>query len=136
MKACSDESYEENLSFVTEFYEEDFDVQQLQSHLITFKTLYSKKTSEQPSITSMRNILQSLSCAQRSMLDVICHGFHILLVMPATNCTSERSFSALRRIKSYLRNNMTQARLNHILLLHCHQDQTDSLELKFLYIIQ
>ena len=50
--------------------------------------------------------------------------------MPATNCTSESSFSALRRIKPYLRNNMTQARLNHLLLLHCHQDQTDSLDLK------
>ena len=25
---------------------------------------------------------------------------------------------------------MTQARLNHLLLLHCHQDQTDSLDLK------
>ena len=50
--------------------------------------------------------------------------------MPATNCTSERSFSALRRIKSYLRNNITQAHLNHLLLLHYHQDQTDSLDLK------
>ena len=78
----------------------------------------------------MRNVLQSLSCAQRSMLDMICQCFHILLVMPATNCTSEKSFSALRRIKSYLRNSMTQARLNHLLLLHCHQDQTDSLDLK------
>ena len=78
----------------------------------------------------MRNVLQSLSCAQRSMLDMICQGFHILLVMPATNCTSERSFSVLRRIKSYLRNNMTQAHLNHLLLLHYHQDQTDFLDLK------
>ena len=25
---------------------------------------------------------------------------------------------------------MTQACLNHLLLLHCHQDQTDSLDLK------
>ena len=61
---------------------------------------------------------------------MICRGFHILLVMPATNCTFERSFSALRRTKSCLRNNMTQACLNHILLLHCHQDETDSLDLK------
>ena len=120
VKACSNEMYAENLAFVAEFYGDDFNVWELESQLTTFRTLYSEKASEQPSITSMRNVLQSLSCVQRSMLDMICQGFHILLVMPATNCTSERSFSALIRIKSYLRNNMTQARLNHLLLLHCH----------------
>ena len=103
----------------------DFNLQQLESQLITFRTLYSEKA--QRNLTSMRNVLQSLSCAQRSMLDMVCRGFHILLVMPAINCTSERSFSALRRI---LRSNMTQARLNHLLLLHYHQDQTDTLDLK------
>ena len=135
MKACYDVACEENLSFVTEFYGDEFNVQQLESQLTTFKTLYSEKTSEQPSITSMRNVLQSLSCAQRSMVDMICQGFRILLVMPVLL----KVFSALRRIKSYLRNSMTQARLNHVLFLHCHQDQTNSLDLKnrkFLYIIQ
>ena len=130
MKVCSDESYEENLAFVVEFYGDDFNIKQLESQLKTFRTLYSEKTSEHPCIKNMRNVLQSLSSAQRSMLDMVCQGFHILLVMPATNCTSERSFSALRRIKSYLRSNMTQACLNHLLLLHYHQDQTDSLDLK------
>ena len=35
----------------------------------------------------------------------------LLLVMPATNATLERSFSALRRIKSYLQATMSQERL-------------------------
>ena len=129
MKACSNETYKQNFAFIAEFYGDDFNIQ-LESQLATFRILYSEKASEQPSITSMRNVLRSLSCAQRSMLDMIGQGFHILLVMPATNCTCERSFSAFRRIKSYLRNNMIQVRLNHLLLLHCHQDQTDSLDLK------
>ena len=114
VKACSDEPYEENPAFVAEFYGDYFDLQQLESQLITFRTLYSEKASEKPNITSMRNVLQSLSCAQKCMLDIVCRGFHILPVMPATNCTSERTFSALRRIKSYLRNSMIQARLNHL----------------------
>ena len=53
----------------------------------------------------------------------------LLLVMPATNATSERSFSALRRIKTYLRTTMTQVRLNSIMVLHIHSDKTDSLNL-------
>ena len=35
----------------------------------------------------------------------------------------------MRRIKTYLRSTMCQDRLNHIILLHCHKDLTDSLDL-------
>ena len=49
----------------------------------------------------------------------------LLLVMPATNAVSERSFSALRRIKSYLRSTMTQDRLNHLMILHIHSRPLD-----------
>ena len=47
--------------------------------------------------------------------------------MPATNAVSERSFSALRRIKSYLRANMSQERLNQSMVLHVHKHLTDPL---------
>ena len=49
--------------------------------------------------------------------------------MPATNAGSKRSFSAVRRIKMYLRSTMTQQRLNHLMLLHAHKSHTDSLNL-------
>ena len=61
---------------------------------------------------------------------MVCLAFQLLLVMPETNATSERSFSALRRIKTYLRSTMSQARLNHLMVLHYHQDFTDSLDIK------
>lgn len=53
----------------------------------------------------------------------------LILVMPATNATSERSFSALCRVKSYLRSTMSQARLNSLMILHVHKDLTDQLNL-------
>ena len=53
----------------------------------------------------------------------------ILLVIPATNATSERTFSALGRIKTFLRSTMTQARLNQLMTLHVHKDRTDALDL-------
>ena len=37
----------------------------------------------------------------------------LVLVMPAINALSERSYSALRRIKNYLRSTMTQKRTNN-----------------------
>ena len=36
---------------------------------------------------------------------------HILAVIPATSCSAERSFSALRRLRTYLRNTMGQQRV-------------------------
>ena len=41
----------------------------------------------------------------------------ILAVIPATSCSAERSFSALRRLKTYLRNTMGQERINSIALI-------------------
>ena len=65
--------------------------------------------------------------------------FQLLLILPATNATSERSFSALRRMKSYLRCTMSQARLNHLMILHYHQALCDTIDLKVIaneYIIK
>ena len=43
---------------------------------------------------------------------------HILAVIPATSCSTERSFSALRRLKTYLRSTMGQQRVNNITLIN------------------
>ena len=72
----------------------------LDLQLKTFKILYAEKTEgEQPCIKSMRITLQSLSCVRRGMVDIVFRGFHILLVMPAANPTSEKHFSAIQGIK-------------------------------------
>ena len=48
----------------------------------------------------------------------------------ATNATSECSFSAFRRVKTYLRSTMTQNRLNNLMILHIYITQVDSLDIK------
>ena len=48
---------------------------------------------------------------------------------PATNAVSERSASALRRVKTYLRATISQLRLNNLLVLHAHKEKTDSLDI-------
>ena len=49
--------------------------------------------------------------------------------MPATNATSERSFSVLRRLKSYLRSTISQLRLNHLMVLSIYKKLLDELDL-------
>ena len=59
----------------------------------------------------------------------VCSLVAHILVMPATNAISERSFSSLRKVKNYLRSTMTENRLNSVMLLHIHKEKTDSLSL-------
>ena len=54
----------------------------------------------------------------------------LYLTIPATTVTAERSFSALCRVKTYLRSTMTEKRLNSILLLHTHHDFCVELDLR------
>jgi hypothetical protein len=46
----------------------------------------------------------------------------LILLLPATNAISERSFSTLRRVKTYLRSTMTEDRLNSLMKLHIYKD--------------
>ena len=54
----------------------------------------------------------------------------IQLFLTITSCTVERSFSSLRRLKTYLRSVTTQKCFNHVAILHCHRDQTNALNLR------
>ena len=54
----------------------------------------------------------------------------IILVMPATNASSERAFSALRRVKSYLRATMTKNCFNHLITCKIHKELVKELNLK------
>ena len=130
LKACSGKSVDEDLTAVCDFFYDDFDKEELASELLTLQTLYASVIqSEEPSIDSLKRALLSLSSTQRALLGMVSRVFQLLLVLPATNATSERSFSALRRIKSYLRTTMTQSRLNHLMILHYHQDLCDKLDI-------
>ena len=50
------------------------------------------------------------------------------LTLPVTNCTSERSFSHLKRIKSALRSAQTQERLNNLSLLNIEGELLQELD--------
>ena len=130
LKACSGKSVDEDLKTVCDFFYDDFDKEELASELLTLRTLYTSVVdSEEPSIESVKRALLSLSSSQRALIGTVSRVFQLLLVLPATNATSERSFSSLRRIKSYLRTTMSQSRLNHLMILHYHQDLCDELDM-------
>ena len=80
-------------------------------------------------IFDVRSYLQQITPTERSLLSQVVLLMKLILVMPATNATSERSFSALCRIKTYLRSTVKQERLNSLMVLHVHKDLIDALDL-------
>ena len=46
----------------------------------------------------------------------------ILCTLPVTSAESERSFSSLRRLKTYCRSTMVQDRINGLSLIYIHRD--------------
>lgn len=46
----------------------------------------------------------------------------IVCTLPVTSCSSERYFSALKRVKTNIRSTMTNQRLTSLTLLHIHHD--------------
>ena len=49
----------------------------------------------------------------------------IIMTLPATTVETERSFSCMRRVKTWLRSAMTSDRLSDLCVLHCHQERVD-----------
>ena len=85
------------------------------------------------SVFDVKSSFLSLSHGQRLFLSQVEKLLQLVLVIPSTNATSERSFSALRCLKSYLRTTMSQEQLNFLMLLYVHKDRTDALDLKVLH---
>lgn len=52
----------------------------------------------------------------------------ISCTLPITSAEAERSFSGLRRIKSYLRSRMTEERLSGLALMHIHSEMDINVE--------
>ena len=80
-------------------------------------------------ISDITEALNALGPARR-LYSELSTLVRLLLVIPVSSATAERTFSCLRRLKTYLRSTMAQERLNHLLILNIHQDQADLIDLR------
>ena len=117
--------FSQELSSVIHLYAVDIDDQLLCSQLILLKTHF-KDCNTPPNLTDIVNFVRPIQGLFSEVVKVI----RLILVAPATNASSERSFSALCLIKNYLRTTMSQARLNHLMVMHVHRNRCDNLSLE------
>ena len=130
LNAAKRVSYEEELQAVTNFYKDDFHEVTLKVQLELFTTGFSQtEQSSQPTFSEVIKYVKSMSPAMQNGMSEVMKLIKLILIMPATNAVSERSASALRRVKTYLRTTMHQDRFNHLMILHIHKDAVDKLPL-------
>ena len=72
--SASGEGFENEFSILCDFYEQDFDRNELKSQLRVFRTLCMEKmdVGKRPSIKLLEKILLSLSVAQRALIKIRC----------------------------------------------------------------
>lgn len=82
-------------------------------------------------VTTIRTVAETLNTSTmvNGMLKEVGKLVQAYFTFPVTSATAERSFSCLRRIKTFLRSTMTHQRLNNLFLLYVHTSRTDSLDL-------
>ncbi|KAF0298328.1 hypothetical protein FJT64_004341 [Amphibalanus amphitrite] len=82
-------------------------------------------------LKNLQDVVKQLTSGEgelRALLDEVATLTRLLLTAPATSCTAERSFSLLRRLKSWLRSTLSQERLNHSAVLATYPERVMSLD--------
>ena len=65
----------------------------------------------------------------KSMVCEVHNLLRLYLTISITSATTERSFSALQNVITYLSSSMTEQRLNNCMLLHIHKQLTDFIQI-------
>ena len=50
-------------------------------------------------------------------------AIQMIMALPSTTVEAERSFSCMKRVKTWLRSTMTSDRLSDLCVLHCHSEK-------------
>ena len=128
VNAANGKPFEKNLDDVVYFYKDDLDKFQLETQLSLLSVQFGRENGK-VSLEDIIKYLRNLTNAQKMFMSHVIIVTKLLLVAPATSAVSERSCSALRRTKTWLRTTMTQKRLNNCMLLHVHKEKVDNLNI-------
>ena len=115
------------MKVVCDVFKNDLNSSNLQVQLEQFANLFQDKPN--CSVDTLVEILSIFGTikSQKMLLPDVVKLARLFLVMPPTNASSERAFSGMRRIKTYLRNSTTNNRLNHCMVVHVHAEDVDKM---------
>lgn len=102
---AANKDIKEEMKLIIDFYRDNFSEGQLAMQLEVLSCNIPDSSSH--NFSSVLQYLRSQTSPQQALMPEECTHAALIAVMPATNAASERSFSCLRRVKSYLKSTMT-----------------------------
>ena len=117
---------EEDFVSVSAFYGIDCDDLNADCRLYSS---YSEQLEKKPlKPTDIVSVLEKNQMNQ--IIPRFAHLASIFAIIPATSCSAERSFSCLRRLKTYLRNAIGQERLSNCALLNIERQLANQIDIQ------
>ena len=126
LKAIAGDDVCDEINWMKLNYSNDVNIFSLETELLVFKQIFTEKANHFDDIIK---VLQQTQSESLLLFPNVMTVIQLLLVNPATSATPERSFSAARRIKTWLRATMTQSRFNALSFLHSQKHLVDGLDL-------
>jgi len=93
----------------------------LSSEFRLWKLKWNREKLENISVNSMC-VTEILAKCDEEIFPLINRLLTILITLPISNASAERTFSTLRRLKTWLRSTMSETRLTGLALLNIHRD--------------
>lgn len=91
---------------------------------------YDVQKQQEPLSNDCRGMIELVS--QTTLFPAVRQAILIALTLPATSCSVERSFSTLRRVKTWLRSTMSDQRLSGLCMLSVHREKVNSQKTKLI----
>lgn len=99
----------------------------LEFEVIGAEIKVAKRTLLKKQLEDITDVLTEL-VPLKEAFPVLLRLLQIALTISVSTAKCERTFSALKRVKTYMRSSMSEERLNDMAILAIEQDLTDSLE--------
>lgn len=109
----------------SQFYADDLNVGLLETQLELLPQIFQDAVHIHEIFTKVRG----MSEAQRKLISEVVTLVKLIMIAPATNANSERVFSAMKLVKSYLRSTMSINRLNSLMVMYVHKELLDQVDL-------
>lgn len=114
---------------IINFYKNEFNEDRFTLHRDMLIDVFKNTHGRSPeTINDVISFLRNDKKSIREMIPEIDKLCHLILTLPASTCVAERSFSMLRRLKTYLRNTLCALRLNQIAVINCHRERAEKLK--------
>lgn len=122
----SDGNFKTSLKIIEQYYSQDIDVIDLENELVQFKEMCKSSTNiVQNPIKMLEFLIETNTVSTFSNVETL---LRIYLSIPISNASGERSFSTLKRVKSYLRNSINQENLSSLALLNVENEVLENID--------